>query len=92
VRQREEEVTRVSVPVNEELKVGIDESPDEFDLDPGMSQASRYAVLLEEGARFRRLRRRERRRQEAYVRFASNPVHEEAVSELFALAVADGLV
>jgi hypothetical protein len=84
--------TRVSVNLDAELKAGIEESPDEFDLDPQLSQAGRYALLLEEGARFRRARRRERIRQEAYVRFAADPVHEEAVNELFALAVDDGLV
>lgn len=85
-------MTRVSVPVDEQLKVGIDQSPDDFGLDPEMSQSSRYALLLEEGARFRRARHRESLRAEAYVQFAADPVHEEATNELFELATVHGLI
>lgn len=85
-------MTRVSVPVPEELKAGIEEHPDEFDLDPSLSQAVRYATLLEEGARARRVRRRERERQAAYAVYASDPAHREVVEDMFAAALQDGLV
>jgi hypothetical protein len=85
-------MTRVSVSVKDELKVGIEETPDEFDLDPSLSQAGRYALLLEEGARLRRARHRERLRYAAYLAFAAEPTHEEATGELFELAVKDGLI
>jgi Arc/MetJ-type ribon-helix-helix transcriptional regulator len=84
-------VTRVSVPVRDELKAGIEEHPDEFDLDPSLSEARRYALLLEEGARARRMRRRERARQEAYAAYAADPSHRESVEELFTAALDDGI-
>jgi hypothetical protein len=85
-------VTRVSVPVPEDLRTGIEDRPDEFDLDPALSRAGRYAVLLEEGARVRRMRHRERARRGAYVAYAAHPSHRESVEDLFAAALADRLV
>jgi hypothetical protein len=59
-------MTRVSVPVADELKEQVVQHPDDLGLDPEMSESQRFAVLLEAGSRALRVEVRNVRRAEAY--------------------------
>jgi len=55
-------VTRVSLPIDEELREEIRERPDAFGFAPGLSEAQRCGALLAEGARARLAAHRGRKR------------------------------
>lgn len=85
-------MSRITLTLTDTLANVVEEHPDQLDLDPGLSQSGRYALLVEEGAALRRARRVERERREAYAVHAADPAHRESVDDLFALAMADGLL
>jgi len=86
-------MSRVTFTLNDEaLATTVVERPDEFDLDPELSQSQRYALLVAEGAALRRGRRAERERQAAYLTHSADPAHRESVDDLFNLAVEGGLI
>lgn len=85
-------MSRVTFTLTETLSSVVEEHPDELDLDPRLSQSGRYALLVEEAAARRRASRAERQRRDAYAVHSADPAHRESVDDLFALAVADGLI
>jgi hypothetical protein len=85
-------MSRVTIPVTDTLTTEVEEHPDQLDLDPELSHARRYALLVEEAASLRRARRAERERREAYAVHFADPAHRESVEDLFAAAIEDGLI
>lgn len=79
-------MTRVSVPLRDELKTEVVEDPEEFGFDDSMSEAQRFAALLEEGAAARRSAQRDVRRADAYALFAADDAHRESTQTLAGLA------
>jgi len=75
-------MTRVSVPLRDELKREIADHPDGLGLDASLSEAQRVAQLVEEGAAARRAAQRDALRAEVYAVFAADPAHEESIREL----------
>jgi hypothetical protein len=65
-------MTRVSVPVPEEIKKQVDNCPAELGLDPTASEAQRYAQLVDAGAKAMRAQVRNERRQLAYAEHNSS--------------------
>jgi hypothetical protein len=63
-------MTRVSVPISDDIRSAVTDRPDELEFDPGMSEAQRYALLVREGLRARRTAVRHKRRAEAYAEHA----------------------
>jgi hypothetical protein len=85
-------MSRVTIPVTDTLSAVVEDHPDQLDLDPELSQARRYALLIEEGAALRNARRVERERRDAYAVHSADPAHREFGEDIFALAVEDGLI
>lgn len=83
-------VPRVSVPLDDKLKQQVAERPGELELDPALSEAQRYAVLMEEGAQARRQRVRHRRRIAAYEEHAAGSEYQEHVESAHAAAFEPG--
>jgi len=73
-------LTRVSVPVPENVKKQVDNCPTELGLDPSSSEAQRYALLVDEGARAMRARVRNERRRLAYAEHNESEGYVEALS------------
>jgi hypothetical protein len=78
-------MTRVSVPVPEEIKKQVDHSPAELGLDPSASEAQRYAALVDAGAKAMRAQVRNERRRLSYAE------HNESQGYLDALEVSNDL-
>lgn len=83
-------MTRVSVPVDDELKDQVAHHPDDLEFDPEMSEAQRYAVLLEAGYRARRAEVRNRRRDAAYAEHNESADYGEHLEFSHAVAFEEG--
>jgi hypothetical protein len=66
-------MTRVSVPVSDDLRSEVNDRPDELELDPALSEGQRFAELIREGLRARRAVVRHKRRAVAYAEHATDP-------------------
>jgi Arc/MetJ-type ribon-helix-helix transcriptional regulator len=83
-------MTRVSVPVPEEIKKQVDQCPSELGLDPSASEAQRYAALMDAGARAMRAQVRNERRRLSYDEHNSSQGYVDALDVSEDLAFGEG--
>lgn len=83
-------MTRVSVPVPDEIKREVDDRPGDLGLDPSSSEAQRYARLVDAGAKALRAEVRDERRRLAYAEHNASEGYNEALSETEDWAFGEG--
>lgn len=71
--------TRVSVPLDEELRAQVQSHPDRFGLPAEWSEGRRLAELIRAGAQAKREQQREAERAALYAEWREDAEHREAV-------------
>jgi len=84
--------SRVSVPVDEDLRAEVRAHPGAFGLRPEWSEGRRFAELLRYGAWVKREQQREAERAALYAEWKDDVEHQEAVKLGAARAIERGLL
>lgn len=71
-------MTRISVPVPEDIRSEVNDRPDDLELDPRLSEGQRFAELVQEGLRARKALVRHKRREIAYREHRADPEYQDA--------------
>src|SRR2546425_12659850 len=83
-------MTRVSVPVSDRIKTEVAEHADDLEFDANLSEAQRYAQLIEEGYAARRAAVLNRRRELAYAEHNEDQEYVQATDLADSWAFSDG--
>ena len=86
------DMPRVSVPIDEQLKFQVAETPDVFGLDDRLSEARRLALILAAGADALRREVADARRRELYAELIADPGYRESTEELSEVARDHGML
>jgi len=83
-------MSRVYVPVDDDVRSEVNERPDDLALDPNLSEAQRFAELVDEGIRARRALVRNQRRADSYSEHSTDAEYLESVQRAADAAFDDG--